>query len=150
MPVEDSTMRGLMGWNILPKAMASASIKVEGDTKRLLDELQAELTQQVGRKVTLQEVTKVVAELAAQDRERLLAAFVDRPRKLTKAQVDRLLSLRVDAPFHLEPEEMDDLIYGFPHGPDEPVTPGARRLHRRIRSAKARTSPSRKRRGRRT
>lgn len=93
----------------------ATSIKVAPDTKRLLDELQADLTREVGRKVTLQELTGALAELGHRERDRLVAAFVDRPPRLTKAQVRRLLSRAFDGP----PTRADDLdrwIYGKPHG----------------------------------
>lgn len=124
--------------------MAATSIKVEAETKRLLDDLQADLTRETGRKVTLQELTRALAEMASENRSRLIATFVDRPRRLTKAQVDRLLALRIDAPIDVKPEELDDFIYGFPYGTDEPATPGAERLARRLRAARRKPAPKQK------
>lgn len=125
--------------------MAATSIKVQADTKRALDQLQAELTQEVGRKVTLQELTEALARLGTQQKDRLLAAFVDRPRKVSAAQLRRLRKLQFDAGFPPQGDwDLDDLIYGFPHGPDEPVTPGARRFYDAMqRQARRRRTPAR-------
>lgn len=124
--------------------MAATSIKVQPDTKRALDELQAELTQELGRKVTLQELTEALTRLGAQEKDRLLAAFVDRPRQVTEAQLRRLRKLQFDAGFPPQGDwDLDDIIYGFPHGPDEPVTPGARRFYEAMqRQARRRRTPA--------
>lgn len=108
--------------------MAATSIKVQPDTKRALDELQAQLTQEVGRKVTLQELTDALARLGAQEKDRLLAVFVDRPRKVTEAQLRRLRKLQFRSGLPQGDWDLDDIIYGFPGGLDDPVTPGARRF----------------------
>lgn len=118
--------------------MVATSIKVQGETKRALDALQAELTTALGRKVTLQELAGVLAELGLRESDRVLAAFEDRPRKLNAAQLRRLGARTIDFPVPTDAADLDDLIYGFPHGLGEPATPGARRLRRRMDEAKKR------------
>lgn len=109
--------------------MVATSIKVQPDTKRLLDELQAELTQASGRKVTLQDLIGALARTGAQDTERLLSVFADKPRSVTNAQLRRLRALRIRSGFPPQGDwDLDDIIYGFPHGMEWPVTPGAKRF----------------------
>jgi hypothetical protein len=118
--------------------VASTSIKVEADTKRALDELQAVVAGELGRKVTLQELTAVLARLGQSETDRVIAAFVDRAPRRSPAEARRLVAKyagSIEFPIRVAPEELDDLIYGFPHGHDRPATQAARRLHRRLKAA---------------
>jgi hypothetical protein len=95
--------------------MASTSVKVDEATKVALDDLQAHLTQVLGRKVTQQEVTRALVEEAQRDPGRVVAAFLDTWEGMTPAQVRRFLSRTVaGAPKGATPE--DEAIYGQPHG----------------------------------
>ena len=127
---------------------ADTSVKVSPETKRGLDELQAFLTRESGQKVTLQALQAALVDLGREEQDRLLAAFADRAPALSKAQVDRVLSRSFDFPLDVAPEELDDLVYGFPHGGDAAATPGARRLAARLRKSRA-ARPAAPRQGRR-
>jgi hypothetical protein len=110
--------------------MGSTSIKVQEDTKLALDDLQAEVTTALGRKVTLQELAAVLAELGLRERDRVLAAFADRPRKLTAAQLRRLMALRIETPIATDAADLDGLIYGDPHGEGRRNAAPARKARR--------------------
>lgn len=96
--------------------MDAASIKVQAETKRALDLLQGEVTSAVGRKVTLQEVAAVLARMGLEERERVIAAFEDRPPRASPGQLRRLLRLRIRGGPPTDAADLDDLIYGAPHG----------------------------------
>lgn len=96
--------------------MAATSIKVDAETKRALDKLQAHLTEHAQRKVTQQEITRILVEQAEQDPERLVAMFTDPWEGLSPAQVRRVMSRRLKTTVRTDATDLDEAIYGDPHG----------------------------------
>lgn len=81
---------------------------MRSEDKERLDRLQARILAESGKKFTQQELLGLLLSLG----ESQFAFLTDRPKKMTKAQRERLMALPVRTGVQIRPEDYDDILYG--------------------------------------
>jgi hypothetical protein len=90
----------------------TTSVKMEDRTKSRLEELQAEIRLETGKKVTQQELLDRIVEDAYSSKADLIDSFRDEWDGLTDEEVERWLSGTVASGDPVEEDEIDDVLYG--------------------------------------
>ena len=92
---------------------AAASVKLDPASKRLLEELQARLLLETGRRYRLQDILAAAVRLAARRRDELLAELEGGWRPLTREEAERLLDkYSFDGGPEDASREIDEVLYG--------------------------------------
>lgn len=92
--------------------MSTTSVKMDEHTKSRLEELQAEIKLETGRKVTQQELLDALVERAYASREEVIDSFRDEGPDLTDEEIERWLSGTSDWGVETSEDEIDDILYG--------------------------------------
>ena len=91
--------------------MATA-VKVDEDAKSRLEELQAEIRLQVGRKVTQQELLTRLIDDAYESRDEVIDSFRDTTVPLSEEEKEAFRSGRFSSGVETDEEDIDDILYG--------------------------------------
>jgi hypothetical protein len=94
----------------------STTVRIREDAKEALDRLQARMTLEMGERPSLQEVLDRVLEVAEAHEEELVLA--DEPPNLTEEERERILSTGFSTGRGTREEDIDDVLYGSPEGPE--------------------------------
>lgn len=94
--------------------MGTTSVKMDEETKSRLEELQAEIKLETGRKVTQQELLDRIVSDAYGSRDDLVDSFRDEWEGLSEEEIERWLSGTSDWGFETTEAEIDDVLYGDP------------------------------------
>ena len=90
----------------------STSVKVTETTKSHLEELQAEIRLETGRKVTQQELLERIVTSSYESRDGLIDSFRDDFEPLSDDEIDRWLSGTIGSGVETPEDESDDVLYG--------------------------------------
>lgn len=90
----------------------STSVKVTDTTKSHLEELQAEIRLETGRKVTQQELLERIVTNTYESKKKLIDSFRDDFEPLSEDEIDRWLSGTIKSGTETAEEDIDDVLYG--------------------------------------
>ena len=90
----------------------STSVKVTDRTKSRLEELQAEIRLETGRKVTQQQLLERMVTEPYESDEELIDSFRDEFEPLTDEEIERWLSGTVSSGVETTEEDIDEILYG--------------------------------------
>jgi hypothetical protein len=90
--------------------MATA-VKMDSETKSLLEELQAEIKLKTGKKVTQQDIIARVIRSAADSRTELIDSFRDAPRSVSDEELAEFNSGMIASGVETSEEDIDDILY---------------------------------------
>lgn len=90
----------------------STSVKVTDTTKSHLEELQAEIRLETGRKVTQQELLERIVTNTYESKTKLIDSFRDDFEPLSEDEIDRWLSGTIKSGTETAEEDIDDVLYG--------------------------------------
>jgi len=91
-------------------------VRIREEDKEVLDRLQATITLETGEKPSLEEVLHRVLEVAEAHEEELV--LEDEPPNLTEEERERILSTGFSTGRGTREEDIDDVLYGSPEGPE--------------------------------
>jgi len=94
----------------------ATSVKVDDDTKSRLEELQAEVKLETGRKVTQQAILERLVDHAFESREEFVESFRDSAPEfpLSAERRERWLSGTTASGVETDEEDVDEVLYGDP------------------------------------
>lgn len=90
----------------------STSVKVTDATKSRLEELQAEIRLETGRKVTQQELLERIVTDSYESKEDLIDSFRDEFEPLSADEIDRWFSGTTDSGVETTEDDIDEILYG--------------------------------------
>ncbi|MDS0284537.1 hypothetical protein [Haloarcula onubensis] len=90
--------------------MATA-VKMDEETKSLLEELQAEIKLKTGTKVTQQEILARVVESAAESRTAFVDSFRDGRTALDESELDAFNRGMVSSGVETDEDDIDSVLY---------------------------------------
>lgn len=90
----------------------STSVKMDRLTKSRLEELQAEIKLETGRKVTQQEILDRLVERAYRSKEEFIDSFRDEFVPLSEKEIEKFREGISDWGFETTEEEIDEILYG--------------------------------------
>lgn len=90
----------------------STSVKVTDQTKSHLEELQAEIRLETGRKVTQQELLERIVSETYDSKDELIASFRDEFEPLTDDEIERWMSGTISTGIETDESDIDDILYG--------------------------------------
>lgn len=92
------------------KHMAATTVRLDTDTKALLDRLQAELTLKRGEKLSHSDVLAKLLEFVRAREKQFLDEAAWKP--LTPVQIERLSKIGFDWGVETSSEDIDEVLYG--------------------------------------
>ena len=90
----------------------TTAVKVDDDAKSRLEELQAEIRLQTGRKVTQQELLTRLIDDAYESREEVIDSFRESSVPLSDAEKDTMREARFSSGVETDEDDIDDILYG--------------------------------------
>lgn len=90
--------------------MATA-VKMDEETKSLLEELQAEIKLKTGEKVTQQELLAKLVRSAADSRTEFVDSFRDVPQSVSEEDLDAFNSGMAASGVETDESDIDDILY---------------------------------------
>lgn len=90
----------------------TTAVKVEEDSKSRLEELQAEIRLQTGRKVTQQELLSRLIDDAYESREEIVDSFRKPTVPLSESQKEAMRRGRFSSGVETDEEDVDEVLYG--------------------------------------
>jgi len=91
--------------------MATA-VKMDAETKSLLEELQAEIRLKTGTKVTQQELLARLVESAVESRGEFIDSFRDSPKALSDDELAAFNEGQISSGVETSEDDIDDILYG--------------------------------------
>ena len=91
--------------------MATA-VKMDEEAKSRLEELQAEIKLQTGRKVTQQELLSRMVENAFESKSEFIDSFREKTVPLSDDEIERMNRGTFDSGTETDEEDIDDILYG--------------------------------------
>jgi len=91
--------------------MATA-VKMDEETKSLLEELQAEIKLKTGTKVTQQELLARLVESAVESRAEFIDSFRDSTTALSEADLAAFNEGQISSGVETTEDDIDDILYG--------------------------------------
>jgi len=91
--------------------MATA-VKMDEETKSLLEELQAEIKLKTGTKVTQQELLSRLVESVIESRAEFVDSFRDASTALSDAELARFNDGQISSGVKTTEDDIDDILYG--------------------------------------
>lgn len=92
--------------------VSGTSVKMSDAAKSRLEELQAAIKLETGRKVTQQDLLDVLVEHAFESREEIFDHFRDDWEPLTEEEIERFHEGTFASGSPLDEEDIDDVLYG--------------------------------------
>jgi len=90
----------------------TTAVKVDDDAKSRLEELQAEIRLQTGRKVTQQELLTRLIDDAYESREEVIDSFRESSVPLSDAEKEAMREARFNSGVETDEDDIDDILYG--------------------------------------
>jgi len=90
----------------------STAVKMDAETKSLLEELQAEIKLKTGTKVTQQELLARLVESAVESRSEFIDSFRDSPLALSDEELAAFNEGQISSGVETAEEDIDDVLYG--------------------------------------
>jgi len=91
--------------------MATA-VKMDEDSKSILEELQAEIKLRTGKKVTQQDIMANLLEDAYESKSEFVDSFRETKVPLSEAEIERMNEGTFDSGTETREEDIDDILYG--------------------------------------
>lgn len=91
--------------------MATA-VKMDEDSKSILEELQAEVKLRTGKKVTQQEIMATLLEDAYESKSEFVDSFRETKVPLSEEEIERMNEGTFDSGTETREEDIDDILYG--------------------------------------
>ncbi|WP_436929421.1 hypothetical protein [Halosimplex halobium] len=91
--------------------MATA-VKMDEESKSILEELQAEIKLRTGKKVTQQEIMANLLEDAYESKSEFVDSFRETKVPLSEAEIERMNEGTFDSGTETREEDIDDILYG--------------------------------------
>lgn len=91
--------------------MATA-VKMDEESKSILEELQAEIKLRTGKKVTQQEIMAMLLEDAYESKSGFVDSFRETKVPLSEAEIERMNEGTFDSGTETREEDIDDVLYG--------------------------------------
>ena len=88
------------------------AVKVDEEAKSRLEELQAEIRLETGRKVTQQELLSRLIDDAYQSREDIVESFREETVPLTDVEKEAMQQGRFASGVETHEDDIDDILYG--------------------------------------
>jgi hypothetical protein len=89
-----------------------SAVKMDEESKSLLEELQAEIKLETGKKVTQQEVLARIVESAYESKADLIESFRDGHVPLSDEEREAFHSGMFSSGVETDEEDIDDILYG--------------------------------------
>lgn len=96
----------------------ATSVKMDEDTKSRIEELQAEIRLETGRKVTQQALLDRIVSRAYESKAELVDSYRDEWEGLPKKEIDRFMSGTTASGVETDEEDIDEILYGSLDGFD--------------------------------
>ena len=90
----------------------STAVKMDAETKSLLEELQAEIKLKTGTKVTQQELLARLVESAVESRSEFIDSFRDSQLALSDEELAAFNEGQISSGVETAEEDIDDVLYG--------------------------------------
>jgi len=90
----------------------STSVKISGESKRLLDILQARLVIAIGKKISQQELLDTLVRLSAEREDELFGLIAGVRLPLPPEEFEKLMKIPTDWGVETREEEIDIHLYG--------------------------------------
>jgi len=90
----------------------STSVKISGESKRLLDTLQARLVIATGKKISQQELLDALVRLSTERKDELFGLIAGVRLPLPPEEVEKLMKIPTDWGVETREEEIDTILYG--------------------------------------
>ena len=90
----------------------STAVKMDAETKSLLEELQAEIKLKTGNKVTQQELLARLVESAVESRSEFIDSFRDSSLALSDEELAAFNEGQISSGVETAEEDIDDVLYG--------------------------------------
>ena len=90
----------------------TTAVKVDDEAKARLEELQAEIRLEAGKKVTQQELLSRLIDDAYESREEVVDSFRESTVPASDAEIDAFLDGTFDSGIETDEEDIDDILYG--------------------------------------
>lgn len=90
----------------------STSVKVTNRTKSRLEELQAEIRLETGRKVTQQELLERLVTEPYESKDDVIDSFRDEYESPSADEIDRWMSGTIDSGVETDEDDIDEILYG--------------------------------------
>jgi len=94
----------------------STSVKMSGESKRLLDTLQARLVIATGKKISQQELLDTLVRLSTEREHELFGLIAGVRLPLPPEEVEKLMKIPTDWGVETREEEIDTILYGLKSG----------------------------------
>jgi len=91
--------------------MATA-VKMDEEAKSRLEELQAEIKLETGRKVTQQEILTKLVDDAYESKSEFVDSFRETTVPLSEEEIERMNEGTVDSGIETDEDDIDDILYG--------------------------------------
>ena len=89
----------------------TTAVKVDDDAKSRLEELQAEIRLQTGKKVTQQDLLSRLIDDAYESREDVIDSFRNATVPLSEEEKQKLQRDRISSGVETDEEDIDDILY---------------------------------------
>jgi hypothetical protein len=90
----------------------STSVKISGESKRLIDTLQARIVIATGKKISQQELLDALVRLSTEREDEILGLIAGARLPLPPEEAEKLMSLPTDWGVETREEEIDAHLYG--------------------------------------
>jgi uncharacterized protein YaaR (DUF327 family) len=91
--------------------MATA-VKMDEEAKSRLEELQAEIKLETGKKVTQQEILSRMVESAYESKAEFVDSFREKTVPLSEAEIERMNEGTIDSGTETDEDDIDEILYG--------------------------------------
>lgn len=90
----------------------STAVKMDEETKSKLEELQAEIKLQTGKKVTQQEVLARLVESVSESRSEFIDSFRETAVSLSDDEIEQFNKGMISSGVETDEEDIDEILYG--------------------------------------
>jgi hypothetical protein len=91
----------------------SSSVKISGESKRLIDTLQARLVIATGKRISQQELLDALVRLSTEREDELFGLIAGVRLPLPTEEVEKLMKIPTDWGVETREEEIDTILYGL-------------------------------------
>ncbi|MDZ7850696.1 MAG: hypothetical protein U5K70_07850 [Halodesulfurarchaeum sp.] len=90
----------------------STAVRMDEETKSRLEELQALIKLETGKKVTQQEILERLVDDAYESRDAIIESFETSTVPLSKAEISRMQAGRIESGVETTEDDIDEILYG--------------------------------------
>lgn len=90
----------------------STAVRMDEETKSRLEELQAVIKLETGKKVTLQAILERLVEDAYETQDELVDSFAEETVPLSDEEIERMERGRFESGVQTDEDDIDEILYG--------------------------------------